>query len=165
MIEPCRGGQAARLGASLCVELSPLANGGFCAAAVASSSATAAAGPPDGKKQKVRRYENGFQIENLTMGQPDGKLAKASRKVTVKYTGRLQKSGKVFDESKGKGFNFRLGVGDVIKGWDVGISGMRVGDKRQLTIPPQMAYGSSGVKGAIPANATLLFDVELVDVK
>lgn len=57
------------------------------------------------------------------------------------------------------------GVGEVIKGWDRGVEGMRVGDKRRLTIPPQLAYGSSGVRGAIPPNATLTFDVELVDVK
>lgn len=57
------------------------------------------------------------------------------------------------------------GVGEVIKGWDRGVVGMRVGDKRRLTVPPQMAYGTSGVRGAIPPNATLNFDVELCDVK
>ena len=57
------------------------------------------------------------------------------------------------------------GVGEVIKGWDIGVAGMRVGDKRKLDIPPQLAYGGTGVKGAVPANATLLFDVKLLDVK
>lgn len=57
------------------------------------------------------------------------------------------------------------GVGEVIKGWDMGVEGMRVGDKRRLTIPPQLAYGSTGVRGAIPPNATLDFEVELLDVK
>ena len=57
------------------------------------------------------------------------------------------------------------GVGEVIKGWDLGVEGMRVGDKRRLVIPPQLAYGSGGIKGTIPPNATLEFDVELVDVK
>ena len=57
------------------------------------------------------------------------------------------------------------GVGEVIKGWDRGVAGMRVGDKRKLTVPPQMGYGSDGVRGSIPPNATLLFNVELVDVK
>lgn len=61
--------------------------------------------------------------------------------------------------------NGNAGVGEVIKGWDRGVAGMRVGDKRKLTVPPQMGYGSDGVKGAIPPNATLLFNVELVDVK
>ena len=57
------------------------------------------------------------------------------------------------------------GVGDVIKGWDIGVAGMRVGDKRKLTVPPQLAYASDGVTGVIPPNATLVFDVELMDVK
>ncbi|EIE23522.1 peptidyl-prolyl cis-trans isomerase, partial [Coccomyxa subellipsoidea C-169] len=93
-------------------------------------------------------------------------LAKLGQKVGVRYRGTLAKSGKVFDETKGnKTFSFRLGVGEVIKGWDRGVVGMRVGDKRRLTVPPQMAYGTSGVRGAIPPNATLNFDVELVDVK
>lgn len=84
----------------------------------------------------------------------------------VKYVGRLQKSGKIFDQTAGnKTFAFRLGVGEVIKGWDRGVEGMRVGDKRRLTIPPQMAYGGSGVRGTIPPNSWLTFDVELVDVK
>ena len=60
---------------------------------------------------------------------------------------------------------FHAGVGEVIKGWDLGVEGMRVGDKRKLVIPPQLAYGSGGVKGAIPPNATLEFDVQLLDVK
>ena len=84
----------------------------------------------------------------------------------MRYVGKLASTGKVFDETKGgKVFWFRLGVGEVIKGWDVGVSGMRVGDKRRLTVPPQMAYGKEGVKGAIPPNSTLVFDVELVDTK
>ncbi|KAL4449050.1 hypothetical protein ABPG77_007767 [Micractinium sp. CCAP 211/92] len=117
-------------------------------------------------KSKVRTFPNGFEIEELKQGRPDGKLAKAGKKVLMRYVGKLKSNGKVFDETKGnKTFTFRLGVGEVIKGWDRGVEGMRVGDKRRLTIPPQMAYGSSGVKGAIPPNAWLVFDVELVDVK
>lgn len=122
------------------------------------------AGPVHGSKN-VRRYENGFEIVELQMGQPDGKLAQPGKKVEMRYVGKLKTNGRVFDQTKGKStFKFRLGVGEVIKGWDVGVQGMRVGDKRRLTIPPQMAYGSSGVKGAIPPNATLTFDVELVHV-
>ncbi|PRW20488.1 peptidyl-prolyl cis-trans isomerase FKBP53 [Chlorella sorokiniana] len=117
-------------------------------------------------KPKVRSFPNGFIIEDLKAGRPDGKLAKAGKKVVMRYIGKLKNGGKVFDQTKGNAtFAFRLGVGEVIKGWDRGVEGMRVGDKRRLTIPPQMAYGSSGVRGAIPPNATLVFDVELVDVK
>lgn len=125
---------------------------------------TPKAGLVQGNK-RVRRYENGFEIVELHMGQPDGKLAQPGKKVEMRYVGKLKSNGRVFDQTKGKStFKFRLGVGEVIKGWDVGVQGMRVGDKRRLTIPPQMAYGSSGVKGAIPPNATLTFDVELVHV-
>eukprot|EP00898_Chlorokybus_atmophyticus_P008874 jgi/Chlat1/8989/Chrsp94S08278 len=121
--------------------------------------------PASGKKPSVRKFPNGLEIEDIAMGKPDGKLAKPGTRVTMNYTGKL-KTGKIFDTSVGKKpFTFRLGVGEVIKGWDVGVQGMRVGDKRKLTIPPQMAYGAEGVKGTIPGNATLLFDVELVSVK
>lgn len=103
---------------------------------------------------------------HTAQGAPDGKLAKPGKRVTVRYVGRLKSSGKVFDQTKGnRTFAFRLGVGEVIKGWDRGVEGMRVGDRRQLEIPPQMAYGTSGVRGSIPPNAWLNFDVELVDVK
>eukprot|EP00195_Chlamydomonas_chlamydogama_P005861 CAMPEP_0202904994 /NCGR_PEP_ID=MMETSP1392-20130828/32009_1 /ASSEMBLY_ACC=CAM_ASM_000868 /TAXON_ID=225041 /ORGANISM="Chlamydomonas chlamydogama, Strain SAG 11-48b" /LENGTH=452 /DNA_ID=CAMNT_0049592893 /DNA_START=45 /DNA_END=1403 /DNA_ORIENTATION=- len=123
------------------------------------------AGEVSTNKKNVRRWENGFEIEEVKMGNANGKLAKAGKRVLVQYVGRLKSNGKVFDKSSGKPFSFRLGVGEVIKGWDVGVEGMRVGDKRKLVIPPQFAYGTSGVKGTIPPNATLEFDVELVDVK
>lgn len=114
---------------------------------------------------KPRVFENGFEIHDLKMGQPDGRLARAGKKVSMRYVGRLKKNGKVFDSNtKGKPFAFRLGVGEVIKGWDRGVEGMRVGDKRKLVIPPQMAYGSQKIPG-IPPNSTLEFEVELVDVK
>mmetsp|Transcript_9686 Transcript_9686/g.26201 ORF Transcript_9686/g.26201 Transcript_9686/m.26201 type:complete len:189 (-) Transcript_9686:250-816(-) len=125
-----------------------------------------AAGEVKTNKKNVRRWENGFEIEELAMGQPNGKLAKAGKKCMMKYVGRLKSTGKVFDQTQGKKtFAFRLGVGEVIKGWDLGVQGMRVGDKRRIVIPPQLGYGSSGVKGAIPPNATLEFEMELVDVK
>lgn len=86
--------------------------------------------------------------------------------MVVKYVGRLKSNGKVFDATRGsKTFSFRLGVGEVIKGWDRGVEGMRVGDKRRLIIPPAMGYGASGAGKAIPPNAWLDFDVELVNVK
>ena len=116
-------------------------------------------------KQLKREFKNGMEIVNVAMGAPDGKKAEPGKRVTMKYVGKLQ-SGKIFDQTKGSAtFGFRLGIGEVIKGWDVGVANMRVGDKRRLTIPPAMAYGKKGVKGAIPGNATLIFDVELVNVQ
>jgi FKBP-type peptidyl-prolyl cis-trans isomerase len=86
--------------------------------------------------------------------------------VKVDYTGWLT-DGKKFDSSVGTGhpFDFMLGAGQVIKGWDEGVVGMKVGGKRQLRIPPDLAYGAKGYPGAIPPSATLIFDVQLVDVK
>ncbi|CAA7391818.1 unnamed protein product [Spirodela intermedia] len=115
--------------------------------------------------RKPRTFANGLIIEELSMGQPDGKRASPGKTVFVHYIGKL-KNGKIFDSNIGqRPFKFRLGVGQVIKGWDVGVDGMRVGDKRRLTIPPSMGYGQKGAGGAIPGNSWLLFDVELVDVK
>ncbi len=91
---------------------------------------------------------------------------KAGQKVTVHYAGWLDDNGKLgkkFDSSvdRGQKFTFTIGVGQVIKGWDEGVMLMRVGEKRRLTIPSHLAYGPRGVPGAIPPNATLIFDVEL----
>ena len=95
-----------------------------------------------------------------------GAAARTGKHVKVDYTGWLL-SGKKFDSSVGTGkpFDFMLGAGQVIKGWDEGVVGMKVGGKRQLRIPPDLAYGTKGYPGAIPPNATLIFDVQLVDVK
>uniref|UniRef100_A0A1J3J128 FK506-binding protein n=1 Tax=Noccaea caerulescens TaxID=107243 RepID=A0A1J3J128_NOCCA len=113
-----------------------------------------------------RTYPNGLIVEELRMGRPDGKKAAPGKQVSVRYIGKLQKNGKIFDSNIGKApFKFRLGVGQVIKGWDVGVTGMRVGDKRKLTIPPSMGYGDRGAGGQIPPNAWLTFDVELIDVR
>ncbi|WOL20194.1 peptidyl-prolyl cis-trans isomerase FKBP53 [Canna indica] len=112
---------------------------------------------------KTRTFSNGLTIEELSMGKPDGKKAAPGSKVSVNYIGKL-KNGKFFDSNVGKRpFKFRLGVGHVIKGWDVGVAGMRVGDKRRLVVPPSMGYGDANM-GKIPANSWLVFDVELVDV-
>ncbi|MEW5307914.1 MAG: hypothetical protein WDW36_010282 [Sanguina aurantia] len=130
------------------------------------AAAGTAAGEVKTSKKAVRRWENGFEIEELAMGPPAGKLAKSGKKVSMRYVGRLKANGKVFDKTAGNAtFSFRLGVGEVIKGWDLGVEGMRVGDKRRLVIPPQLGYKAEGVRGTIPPNATLEFDVELVDVK
>lgn len=95
-----------------------------------------------------------------------GAEAVAGKSVTVHYVGMLP-DGKVFDASKNHGqpFTFTLGAGMVIKGWDQGVAGMKVGGKRQLIIPPDMGYGSQGAGNVIPPNATLIFEVELLDVK
>lgn len=106
---------------------------------------------------------NGLEVKNLSMGKPDGKLAKPGCKVRMRYVGMLA-NGSVFDSTKkGRPFEFRLGVGEVIKGWDVGVKGMREGDKRRLVVPPALGYGKSRT-GPIPPNSTLTFDVELVQV-
>jgi len=95
-----------------------------------------------------------------------GAEAKPGQTAVVHYTGWLT-DGKKFDSSKDRGqpFSFPLGGGRVIKGWDEGVQGMKVGGVRKLTIPPQLGYGASGAGGVIPPNATLVFEVELLDVK
>ena len=104
-----------------------------------------------------------LQIEDIKVG--TGAEAKDGDLVTVHYTGWLM-DGTKFDSSvaSGRPFPFRLGEGSVIKGWDQGVAGMKVGGKRKLTIPPDLGYGAQGAGGAIPPNATLVFDVELVSV-
>jgi FKBP-type peptidyl-prolyl cis-trans isomerase FkpA len=102
-----------------------------------------------------------------------GNEAGAGRQVTVHYTGWLydqakaDHKGKKFDSSRdhGEPFQFRLGAGQVIRGWDEGVAGMKVGGKRTLIIPPNMGYGSRGAGSDIPPNSTLLFEVELLDVR
>ena len=105
-----------------------------------------------------------LEIVDLVVGQ--GEEAKAGKRVSVHYTGTLT-SGKKFDSSLDRGtpFGFRLGAGEVIKGWDQGVAGMKVGGKRKLTIPADLAYGNKAVGGdLIPANSTLIFEVELLGV-
>jgi peptidylprolyl isomerase len=91
-----------------------------------------------------------------------GASAQAGQTVSVHYTGRLE-NGQQFDSSRGREpFSFRLGAGQVIKGWDEGVAGMLIGEKRQLVIPPALGYGERGAGGVIPPNAVLIFDVELL---
>jgi FKBP-type peptidyl-prolyl cis-trans isomerase len=105
---------------------------------------------------------NGVEYWDITAG--TGATAMSGKKVKVHYTGWLT-SGKKFDSSVGKPpFVFKLGAGQVIKGWDEGVEGMKVGGKRQLRIPQELAYGAKGFPGVIPPYATLVFDIELIDV-
>ena len=106
---------------------------------------------------------SGLVIEELVVG--GGAVAAAGQKVSVHYTGWLT-DGSKFDSSKDRGepFAFPLGRGQVIRGWDEGVSGMKVGGKRKLTIPPGLGYGARGAGGVIPPNATLVFEVELLAV-
>jgi peptidylprolyl isomerase len=107
--------------------------------------------------------ESGLKYLDLVEG--TGETPKEGQKVTVHYTGTLE-NGKQFDSSRDRNqpFSFRIGTGQVIKGWDEGISNMKVGGRRQLIIPPDLAYGSRGAGRVIPPNSTLIFDVELLGV-
>jgi FKBP-type peptidyl-prolyl cis-trans isomerase FkpA len=104
-----------------------------------------------------------LKVEDLKEG--TGAEAAAGKRVTVHYIGTLT-DGTKFDSSRdrGKGFSFNLGAGEVIRGWDQGVAGMKVGGQRKLTIPPDLAYGDRGVPPVIPARATLVFEVELLSI-
>lgn len=106
---------------------------------------------------------SGLKYEDVKVG--TGDAAETGKTVSVHYTGWLT-DGKKFDSSKDRGqpFEFPLGGGRVIKGWDEGVKGMKVGGVRKLTIPPELGYGARGAGGAIPPNATLVFEVELLKV-
>lgn len=108
--------------------------------------------------------DSGLKYEDLVDG--DGDVAAAGQQVVVHYTGWLT-DGSKFDSSldRNQPFDFALGRGSVIRGWDEGVQGMKVGGKRKLTIPPQLGYGARGAGGVIPPNATLVFEVELLEIR
>ena len=146
----------------------------FIAAAFSTSPVFAAKAPqktPQKEQGKIKKEEakvtttaSGLKIEELKVG--TGAEAVAGKTVLVHYTGTLT-DGKKFDSSRDRGtpFSFGLGRGQVIKGWDEGVAGMKVGGQRKLTIPAELGYGARGAGGVIPPNATLMFDVELIEVK
>lgn len=126
----------------------------------------------DNKETTVMTSEITELVKNDTVV-GEGREAEIGFMVSVHYTGWLydpaaeDKKGEKFDSSvdRGQPFEFNLGNGQVIQGWDQGFAGMKIGGKRTLIIPPEMGYGARGAGGAIPPNATLIFDVELLDVK
>jgi peptidylprolyl isomerase len=125
-------------------------------------------GRSDAADNQVTEMPDGLKYTDTKTG--DGATAKAGNKVSVHYTGWLSDNGskgKKFDSSvdRGQPFQFTLGAKQVISGWDEGVAGMKVGGKRTLTIPPELGYGARGAPGAIPPNATLIFDVELLQVQ
>lgn len=115
-------------------------------------------------QMRQNQTENKLIIEDIEIG--TGPAAQTSDIVSVNYIGTFL-DGTKFDSSydRGEPFSFTLGQGQVIAGWDKGVLGMKVGGKRKLTIPPSLAYGEAGAPGAIPPNATLVFEVELLDIK
>ncbi len=115
-------------------------------------------------KEVMVKTSSGLQYADLVVG--NGREAHAGETATVHYTGTLV-DGTKFDSSKdrNKPFSFRLGAGHVIKGWDEGVEGMKIGGTRKLVIPPELGYGARGAGSTIPPNATLIFEVELLDLR
>ncbi|MCD6283435.1 FKBP-type peptidyl-prolyl cis-trans isomerase [bacterium] len=118
---------------------------------------------PAAEEANIVTTDSGLQYEDLVVG--DGQEAKSGDNVSVHYTGWLT-DGTKFDSSVDRGtpFTFHLGAGQVIKGWDEGVAGMKVGGKRKLTIPPELGYGDRGAGPKIPPGATLVFEVELLGI-
>ena len=127
------------------------------------ASADALTEPTPSEPNPMTTTDSGLQYEEIKEG--TGAMPKAGQSVTVHYTGTLE-NGTKFDSSRDRNrpFSFRIGVGQVIKGWDEGVMSMRVGGQRKLVIPPELGYGARGAGGVIPPNATLVFDVELISI-
>ncbi|KAL6965012.1 peptidylprolyl isomerase [Sarracenia purpurea var. burkii] len=120
----------------------------------------------EAKSCRARTLSNGLIIEELETGKPDGKLAAPGKKVKIHYIAKLRENGKIVDSNIGKDpVKFRLGAEDVLEEWNIGLDGMRVGDKRRIVVPPSMGYGSRGAGENIPPNSWLVYEVELVGVR
>ena len=120
--------------------------------------------PAATNQNSMTQTASGLRYEDVQEG--TGETARKGHHVVVHYTGTLE-NGRKFDSSRdrGKPFEFALGTGTVIQGWDEGVAGMKVGGRRTLVIPSQLGYGVHGAGGVIPPNATLVFDVELLEVR
>ncbi|XP_052734351.1 peptidyl-prolyl cis-trans isomerase FKBP43 isoform X5 [Vigna angularis] len=119
----------------------------------------------DAKHSNVRTLKNGLVIQEQEKGKKDGKIAASGKKISIYYTGKLKENGAVFESNAGQTpFKFRLGKGEVIEGWDVGLEGMQVGEKRRLVIPPTLTSESDGHSDKIPPNSWLIYDIELIKV-
>ena len=146
---------------------SPIVSGGLRAANLAAGQAEK--DDKDKKEEKkMTKTDSGLQYRDVKEG--TGEKPKKGQTCVVHYTGWLwveDAKGKKFDSSKDRGepFDFPVGEGRVIKGWDEGVAGMKVGGKRELIIPPDLGYGDRGAGGVIPPNATLFFEVELLEVR
>lgn len=118
--------------------------------------------PKNGASLGVKVVQ-GVTVDDKKLG--TGQAAKTGDRVGMRYIGKLKSNNEVFDSNKkGKPFSFKLGTGECIKGWDIGVAGMQVGGERRITVPAHLAYGSKKM-GAIPANSTLIFDIKLLEIK
>lgn len=151
-----------------CAALAIAGCGGDDDSSTGASEATTAAAPAKKTKPKVAVPQGAppaeLEIKELEAG--TGAEAKAGDKVTVQYVGVNYKNGKEFDSSwsRNEPFSFTLGAGEVIPGWDQGVEGMKVGSRRELTIPPELAYGEAGAPPTIPPNETLVFVIDLLEI-
>ena len=136
----------------------------FLAFFLVGASVLSASEEPPGRADKEVITKTGLRYIDLKVG--EGEEARPGQVVEVQYTGRLKDNDTVFETSRGnQPLTFRVGAGDVLKGWDEGVLGMRVGGKRKLIVPPDLGYGRQGAGSVVPPNATLVFEFELLAVR